>query len=358
MQLKSLLFVPFLCLYFFGFTQKSNPEKLGLLIIDAQKWYIPGHPESMYVKWDIKGHDRTHQSIIASMDSVLLWANQKNLPVVVTYEADNKGAYNLPDELLEDLNKNRTTHYTKFFYDATKHNDFEEIILKSGVEHWIIMGAETDVCVYQTVKGLLRLGKKVTLVTEAIYSGRNNTIVSRSNLQNFGANFISLKQLYNNNINAKPTVAKVEKTFTIDDLTLVIFPFSDTKNLNIGALKRLDYLKEYAKIINLKVEHPDSVNSPKTIILVAGNVTKENLEKLKKKYQKEIIILADCTPHLSYPEIPQNYRKHTVKTVFYELMETVSFYFKSPNELQGWQQNLKQAIDNGKLDYVESLQND
>lgn len=336
-----------------------NSSKLGLMIIDAQKWFIPGHPESSYELWHINEHDRSSESIISSMKTVLTWANKKELPVFVTYEAKDTGRCDLPNELLNELVSSRTTKYIKFFYNATKHNELKNKVLNSKVDHWIVIGAETDVCVYQTVKGLLNLGKKVTLVNEAVYSGRNNNVVSINSLKSFGANCISVNELnIIENLSQKPVINKVEKELKLENLVLTIYPYSDTTHLNKGNIARLEYFKKYASIVGLKIEHPDSlsINNSKTRLL-AGNISKQKYDFVKNKTGNEIIVLADALPNLAYNELPTEWQKHTVKSLIYDLMQTVDFYYVNPTKLSGWQKDLRNAIDTGKLDYSETLQN-
>jgi nicotinamidase-related amidase/predicted transcriptional regulator len=334
----------------------TNEEAIGLMIIDAQKWFIPGHPESVYTRWNITGHNRTSETIISSMYSVLKWANRKKIPVFVTYEAYDTGQYNLPTELLEDLDSTRTTHYVKLFYGALKHNEFNTMVQSSNINHWILIGAETDVCVYQTTKELLKQKKHVTLIKEAIYSGRNNTEISQKSLSSFGANFIRLKELYlgTNLFNTSPP--SVERNFDFSNTVLTVFPNSPNNSFSNGDSKRLEYLIQYANIIGLKTENPTSVSSNSKTRLIAGNITKEKYDELKKRTNDELIILADCTP-LNTEEIPNDWRIHTLKSVFYELMETAEFYSKSIDELEGWQKELKKAIQEERLGYVETLQN-
>ena len=362
-NIKNLLLIVTATLLLMSFTnidetKKSNQgSNYGLIIVDAQKWFIPGHPESMYEIWGIKNHNRTSDAIISSMDSVLSWANEKKLPVFVTYEGLDSGRYDLPTELLEDLDSSRTTHYVKFYYGAPKHKDFNKLIQKTGIDRWIIIGAETDVCVYQTAKELLKQGKQVTLVNEAIYSGRNNTEVSIHNLTTFGANFISLKELYTGTNLFLLSTPKVEAAIEYKNTILTVLPFSDTTNSNTSAAKRLEYLIQYAKIIHLKTESADSVSNTGKIRLLAGNITLENYKKLQTQTTDELIVISDCTPKLPFSEIPKDWHIHTLKTVFYELMETAAFYSKPIDELKGWQKELKKAMNENRLDYVESLQN-
>jgi nicotinamidase-related amidase len=326
------------------------------MIIDAQKWFIPGHPESLYNKWNITGHDRTSESIISSLDTVLAWANQKKLSVFITYEGKDTGAYNLPIELIQDLDSNRTTHYVKYFYAAPKHQEFNDLIGASKIDHWILIGAETDVCVYQTAKELLRQNKQVTLVEEAIYSGRNNTEVSRKNLIKFGANFISIKDLYSGDDLFVDSQSSVEESISVSNTVLTVYPNEDS--IRNGDSKRLEYLLKYARIIGLRIEKPDSVTSNYQTRLVAGNFSMEQYNELNNKTNGELIVVADCTPQLLLTDIPKEWHVHTLKTVFYEFMETAAFYSKSIDELEGWQKRLKNAMLEGDLSYVESLQNE
>lgn len=43
-------------------------------------------------------------------------------------------------------------------------------IKESSIEQWIVVGIEAHICVLQTVKGLLKLGKQVTVLNDAISS--------------------------------------------------------------------------------------------------------------------------------------------------------------------------------------------
>jgi nicotinamidase-related amidase len=337
--------------------EATEEPKIGLMIIDAQKWFIPGHEESLYEIWGYGKTDTIDQEVIPAMDSVLAWANAKALPVFVTYEARDTGAYDLPKALLEDFDSTRTRHYVKFFYGAPKHEDFNALIQASGIEQWIVIGAETDVCVYQTVKELLKQEKKVTLVNEAIYSGRNEPTVAKNNLAAFGANFISLAQLYageNLFIDSKP---QVESALTYENTVLTIFPTRDSSGFT-GDTERLQYLIDYARIIGLPVEHQDSISDTKKTRLIAGDITPEKYDALKAQTAGELIVLSDCTPYLSVYDLPDHWHINTLKIAFYELMGTAAFYSDPVEELHGWQKALRLALMEGKLRYVESLQNE
>lgn len=365
--MKATFILIFCSLLFIQCTDDTNNKpteetpKIGLMIIDAQKWFIPGHKESLYTLWDITGHDRKADELVPAMDTVLSWANSKSFPVFVTYEGSDTGRYDLPKTLLNHLDSNNTFHYVKLFYGAPKHADFNKKIKDSNIKNWIVIGAETDVCVYQTVKELLKQDLKVTLIKDAVYSGRNNTEVSFDNLKKYGANVITLAELRNNKtlfINKKP---KVEPALSYENTLLTVLSTDDTLNQNSGTVKRLNYLTQYAEIIGLPIERinekEENIATANKVRLVAGNITDEQYAQLQKQTSDHLIIVSDCSTGLTFSELPKSWKKTTLKIAFYELMETAEFYAKTPNELQGWQKQLKKAMDDQQLDYVESTQN-
>lgn len=336
---------------------KTTP-KTGVMIIDAQKWYIPGHPESMYNLWNITGHSRSSDAIISSMGSVVDWANSNQIPIFVTYEAKDTGRYNLPNEILSKLDSSKTIRFVKKYFDATKHPEFKNLVINSNIDRWIVIGAETDVCVYQTSKGLLRLGKEVTLITDAIYSGRNDTKISERNLELFGAHFLANIHVYNQQPIPQAKKDQIENPINFEDVILTIFPFSDSSSQEIGLQKRLNNLKKYAEITGMKVERFDSISNRFATRVLAGNVNASNYDSVKKNHPKDIIILADVATNMNSQEFHKNTRLHTVKSFFYEMMETVDFYFIAQETLPGWQRGLRNAIDNELAPYLESNQND
>lgn len=289
------------------------------------------------------------------MSTVLDWANQNKLPVLVTFEAKDTGRYNLPNELLSRLDSSRTIRYIKYFYDATKHSEFKKFVLNSNVDHWIIIGAETDVCVYQTTKGLLALGKNVTLINDAIYSGRNNTEISINSLVSFGADITSTTSL--EHISTTPKSVHIEKPIDFDNVVLSIFPYSDSTDSKNGNIQRIEYLKNFAKIAGLKIEQPDSLRASSKIRIIAGKIDTATYNYIKSHSNNEIIILADAITNMKYTDLPIEWKKHTVKSLFYELMKTVNFYYDQPSKLNEWQKPLRSAMDSESLPYVESTQN-
>lgn len=56
----------------------------------------------------------------------------------------------------------------KCHLDAFTHPRARELVLRSGIEHWVVFGVLTDYAVRPAVLGLLKLGRRVTVVSDAI----------------------------------------------------------------------------------------------------------------------------------------------------------------------------------------------
>lgn len=355
-------------LILFSCGQKSSEKeevkeelKVGLLIIDTQKWFIPGHAESLYKVWNINDYERGDKEIIVSVSRVLDWANDEELPVVVTYEGLDTGRHDMPDELKLKLDTNRTTHYVKFFFGALKHKKFEEIIDRSGVDHWVVVGAETDVCVYQTVKGLLAKNMKVALVTDALFSGKNNPEVALSNLVSFGADTVSFDALTDVNSLFKSTEVQLEEKLDVDQTVLTILSDSTQVDLDTGYVTRLQQLIDYAKILDLPIEYvsTDEFILPDTLHtrLLAGNLTPARYDKIASLTDASLLVVSDCVALLPFEKQPENWRKQTLKIMFYEFLESADFYVIDVEKHKGWKKRLKIAFANSTFNYTESSQN-
>jgi nicotinamidase/pyrazinamidase len=58
----------------------------------------------------------------------------------------------------------------KVHHDAFSNPAAREVVEKSGVDHWAVFGVATDFGVRLAALGLLKLGRKVTVVTDAVHA--------------------------------------------------------------------------------------------------------------------------------------------------------------------------------------------
>jgi nicotinamidase-related amidase len=96
------------------------------------------------------------------------------VPVFLTFEATKSGDHALPPSLSAVVPK-PTTELIKTTFAATGQPQFLPAIKASGARRLVVIGAETDVCVLQTVLGLRRAGYEVIAAMDAIFTEEVNT---------------------------------------------------------------------------------------------------------------------------------------------------------------------------------------
>lgn len=161
-----------------------NAENVMLAVIDVQE---------MYIGWAVTPN---LDQILNNIDTTMETANDNSIPMVVTYE--------LGEQHERAMNQKRTDLATdagamriiKTRFDATSHGLWHFWFYENPqVTTFIVVGAETDVCVMETVLGLLEKGKKVLLVDDAVYTSEANDGVARKRMAMAGAQFITTEEL-------------------------------------------------------------------------------------------------------------------------------------------------------------------
>jgi isochorismate hydrolase len=100
-------------------------------------------------------------------------AGDHHVPVFMTFEATMTGDHALPPSLTAALPPS-SLKLVKTTFAATSHPQFLPAIKASGAQRLMVLGAETDVCILQTVLGLRRAGYEVITVTDAIFTQEIN----------------------------------------------------------------------------------------------------------------------------------------------------------------------------------------
>ncbi len=325
---QTILISIFTLFSLFGFSQNKENE-LGLMVIDVQKFFIPNHKESIYGEFGLT-HPQKSEDIINNLKNVIDWSNQHKLKTFVTFEGSDSGRFNLPDELLPLLPKAKTYHYIKTNFNALQHKEFKDEVIASGIKKWVVVGAETDVCIYQTVKGLRKLGFDVYLIKDAVYSGRINTDNALFNLEKFGVNEISSDQL-----SQLKAIKKTKVSLTIDDnllvenLVLNIIEPAAIKNDTTPEKTRLKEVIKFAEELSIPVEYvkpntPFKTAFPNKTRLIAGSITDEQYSQLKAVSKAKMIVLSDCVPDKQFADLNKNWYMITYKMLFYDILGNVN----------------------------------
>ena len=130
---------------------------VGILVIDVQpfflEWAFPDQADA--------------EPLLTRLENLFLLAEWMDLPTVITYEIPTKDNGRLP-ERLEALAPTRARHFEKDWHGAMAEKPISEAIVGLGVRQIAVVGAETDVCVLQTVLGLLDAGYQVFVLEDCV----------------------------------------------------------------------------------------------------------------------------------------------------------------------------------------------
>lgn len=100
-------------------------------------------------------------------------AKAKHIPVFVTYELSKSSDHALPASVAAALPAH-SREFIKTTFAATGQRNFLPAIKDSGVRRLLVTGAETDVCVLQTILGLRRAGYEVIAAVDALFTEEVN----------------------------------------------------------------------------------------------------------------------------------------------------------------------------------------
>ena len=138
----------------------ADSSQLGVLLIDAQ----PGF-------WDyaFPGDGAGREPVMVRIEHLLMLAGWRELPVVATFEEPVARHGELPGRL-EAVFPASGQRFTKRTYNLTLERTISRALKRLPVRQWVVAGAETDVCVMQSVLGLLRLGYQVFLLEDCLFT--------------------------------------------------------------------------------------------------------------------------------------------------------------------------------------------
>ena len=155
-----------------------------LIVIDAQ----PG----------FSGADDDSARVAARTREVAAWlvavAAAVGVPVVVTEE---DAARNGPtDPLIARRLPQGTSVFDKTSFGLTGNPEILAAVESTGRRTAVLVGAETDVCVAQSAIGLLDLGFRVAVVSDATFSPGSMHVHGLSRMRDAGVEIVHAKAVY------------------------------------------------------------------------------------------------------------------------------------------------------------------
>lgn len=134
--------------------EKLSKDKAALLLIDVQD----------------KLFSRVERSceVMLTMQKMIKAFQIMHLPIFVTEQYPQGLGPTIAT--LKCLLDEGQTYHTKNTFSCVDDPSIRKVVVDSPIEQWILMGIEAHVCVLQTAKDLLRAGKQVTVLNDAITS--------------------------------------------------------------------------------------------------------------------------------------------------------------------------------------------
>jgi nicotinamidase-related amidase len=128
----------------------------AILLIDAQPLFW----EAMH---------GPQEPVLARIEQLLRLAGLLALPLIATFEHPLEEKGSLPARL-ERVFPAHGERFVKRTFDCCADGDIREALQSLQAAQFVVAGAETDVCVLQSVLGLLRMGVQVFLLEDCLFT--------------------------------------------------------------------------------------------------------------------------------------------------------------------------------------------
>ena len=133
-------------------------------------------------------------STAVSSSNATMLADWLDLPAIATFE-DPVGRHGELPERLEAVFPASGQRFTKKTYNLTLEWTISQALRRLPVRQFAVVGAETDVCVLQSVLGLLRMGYQVFLLEDCLFTTEPHTGPALRRMEQAGAIPTTLKSL-------------------------------------------------------------------------------------------------------------------------------------------------------------------
>ncbi len=132
-----------------------HKESTALLVIDIQ--------DRLY------SHVERSCEVFQSVMKIIKGCKILHLPIFITEQYPEKMGKTLL-ELREELPEEEYSYFSKTGFSCMKSEEFKKEVLARPETKWILIGIEAHVCVLQTAKDLVAMGKDVVVLNDAITS--------------------------------------------------------------------------------------------------------------------------------------------------------------------------------------------
>ncbi len=151
-----------------------DPGDLAIIVIDVQPYFLDGW---MAVQ---------SEPLLARLEFLFALATVYDVPFLATFEQPIETKGWLPERLQPFFPAHGQRH-TKQTFNCCGEPSILEAIRGLGRGQIAVAGGETDVCVLQSVLGLIEAGQQVFLLEDALFSSEPNTGPAIRRMESAGA---------------------------------------------------------------------------------------------------------------------------------------------------------------------------
>ncbi|OQY22178.1 MAG: hypothetical protein B6I35_06665 [Anaerolineaceae bacterium 4572_32.2] len=139
---------------------RIQSSQIGILLIDVQPAFL---------EYAFSGKGEQEESLLVRLEHLLMLADWMELPLIATFEKPVSENGELPHKL-EAVFPAKGQRYTKNYFGCMTEPDIAAAIEELPIKQVAVAGAETDVCVMQSVLGLLQMGYQVFLLEDCLFT--------------------------------------------------------------------------------------------------------------------------------------------------------------------------------------------
>lgn len=164
---------------------RLDPSNCLGAIIDVQEYFLNSQTTNQ--------RDR----IIHATTQFVALLGYMQIPELFTVEKPLTIKGSVPGQIMRMAETSGSyTMMEKDFFDLTKEKEIVAHIQSLGKKQILVAGCETDVCVLQSVLGLLSLGYEVFVLEDLLFSADANTQSALQRMRDSGATILTLKTLF------------------------------------------------------------------------------------------------------------------------------------------------------------------
>lgn len=141
--------------------ERTKPSTTAVILIDVQQKLAPTVPAEQ-----LRQVERAAQIMLAA-------ARELGAPVIVT-EQYPKGLGPTIGSLASELESHQVNPIDKLTFSACKEPRFTQALSDCGADAAVVLGMETHICVFQTVRDLVARGLQVHVPIDGVASRRDD----------------------------------------------------------------------------------------------------------------------------------------------------------------------------------------